>query len=99
MPRKSWGGFRHALLSVAQEQEFVAGWRAKAVAGELIVLSPMRADVEKKLGRKVAPEVFYRLVRRQRWRKVAPDTRHPKSDPVVQEEWKKKRCPNCWQPS
>jgi transposase len=98
-PRKSWGGRRHALLSLAQEKEFVASWRAKAEAGELIVLSAMRADLEKKLGRKVAPEVFYRLVRRQRWRKVAPDTRHPKSDPVVQEEWKKKRCPNCWRPS
>jgi transposase len=99
MARKSWGGRRHALLSVAQEKEFVSTWRAKAEAGELIVLSAMRADLEKKLGRKVAPEVFYRLVRRQRWRKVAPDTRHPKSDPVVQEEWKKKRCPNCWRPS
>lgn len=98
-PRKSWGGRRHALLALAQEKEFVASWRAKAEAGELIVLSAMRADLEKKLGRKVAPEVFYRLVRRQRWRKVAPDTRHPKSDPVVQEEWKKKRCPNCWRPS
>ena len=99
IPRKSWGGRRHALLSVAQEQEFVSTWRAKAEAGELIVLSPMRADLEKKLGRKVAPEVFYRLVRRQKWRKVAPDTRHPRGDPVVQEEWKKKRCRNCWRPS
>jgi len=98
-PRKAWGGRRHALLSVAQEQEFVSHWRAKAEAGELIVLSPMRADLEKRLGRKIAPEVFYRLVRRQRWRKVAPDTRHPKSDPAVQEEWKKKRCRNCWRPS
>jgi transposase len=99
IPRKSWGGRRHALLSMAEEKEFVSNWRAKAEAGELIVLSPMRADLEKKLGRKVAAEVFYRLVRRQRWRKVAPDTRHPKSDPVLQEEWKKKRCRNCWRPS
>jgi len=97
--RKSWGGRRHALLSVTEEKEFVSNWQAKAEAGELIVLSSMRVALEKKLGRKVAPEVFYRLVRRQRWRKVAPDTRHPKSDPVLQEEWKKKRCRSCWQPS
>jgi hypothetical protein len=84
---------------VAEEKEFVSNWRAKAEAGELIVLSTMRADLEKKLGRKVASEVFYRLVRRHRWRKVAPDTRHPKSDPLIQEEWKKKRCRNCWRPS
>ena len=89
MPRKPWGGRRHALLTVAEEKKFVSHWQAKAEAGELVVLSMMRADLEKQLGRKVAPEVFYRLVRRHRWRKVAPDTRHPKSDPVVQEEWKK----------
>jgi len=34
--------------------------------------------------------VVYRLVQRHRWRKVAPDTRHPKADPQVQSEWKKK---------
>ena len=97
-PRKPWGGRRHALLSTVEEDAFVAGWRAKAEAGELIVLSAMQDALEKKLGRKVAPEVFYRLVRRHQWRKVAPDTRHPKSDPVVQEEWKKKRCRRTWQP-
>ncbi|MEK7675971.1 MAG: winged helix-turn-helix domain-containing protein [Verrucomicrobiota bacterium] len=32
---------------------------------------------------------MYRFLARQGWRKVAPDTRHPKSDPQVQEDWKK----------
>ena len=32
------------------------------------------------------------------WRKVAPDTRHPKSDPLTQEQWKK-NSPMCWIPS
>ena len=90
-PRSPWGGRRHALLSEAQEGAFLSRWQAPAQAGELVVLSAMRADLEQQLGRTVAPEVFYRLVRRHRWRKVAPDTRHPKSDPAVQEEWKKKR--------
>jgi transposase len=97
-PPSAWGGRRRALLSVAEEKEFISRWQAKAHAGELVVLSTMREDLEAKLGRKVAPEVFYRLVRRHRWRKVAPDTRHPKSDPVVQEEWKKKRSQRSWQP-
>jgi hypothetical protein len=98
-PRKVWGGRRHALLSVAEEEAFVAKWLAKAEAGELVVLSAMRVDLEKQLGREVAPEVFYRLMHRHRWRKVAPDTRHPKSDPVQQEEWKKKRYRKSWRPS
>jgi hypothetical protein len=29
----------------------------------------------------------YRLLERHRWRKVAPDTRHPKAESAVQEEW------------
>jgi hypothetical protein len=33
--------------------------------------------------------VIYRLLARHGWRKVAPDTRHPKSKPEVQEAWKK----------
>jgi transposase len=89
LARKHWGGRRHALLPVAEEQAFVSKWRAKAEAGELVVLSAVRADLEQQLGRKVAAEVFYRLMHRHRWRKVAPDTRHPKSDALAQEEWKK----------
>src|SRR6266403_907837 len=57
IPRKSWGGRRHALLSVAEEKKFVSNWQAKAEAGELVVLSTMRADLAKQLGRKVAPGV------------------------------------------
>jgi transposase len=97
-PHSSWGGRRRALLSEAEEAAFLSRWQSQAEAGELIVLSTMRSELEKQLGRKVAPEVFYRLVRRHRWRKVAPDTRHPKSDPSTQEEWKKKRFHRSWRP-
>jgi hypothetical protein len=44
-----------------------------------------------------AASVVYRLLARHGWRKVAPDTRHPKSDPIAQEEWKK-NSPKRWQP-
>ena len=33
--------------------------------------------------------MVYRLLERHGWRKVAPDTRHPKAQPSVQDEWKK----------
>src|SRR5487761_739939 len=56
-----------------------------------------RAELAETLGRKVAPSVVYRLLARQGWRKVAPDTRHPKSDPLAQAEWKK-NSPRRWQP-
>lgn len=93
-----WGGRRRALLSQEQEQEFLAVWKAKAEQGQLVVLTPLRVALEKKVGRPVKPSVVYRLLERHRWRKVAPDTRHPKAQPSVQEEWKKKRFPKSWRP-
>ena len=64
----------------------------------MLVVSPLRAALAQQLGRPVAASVVYRLLARHGWRKVAPDTRHPKSDPDCQEEWKK-NSPKCWRPS
>ena len=98
-PDPSWGGRRRSLLSQEQEQEFLAAWKANAEQGQLVVLTPLRVALEKKLGRSIKPSVVYRLLERHRWRKVAPDTRHPKAQRSVQEEWKKKRFPKSWRPS
>jgi transposase len=96
--RPPWGGRRRALMSVEDEREFLADWKPKAEQGELVVLPPLRAALQKKLGRLVKPSVVYRLLQRHRWRKVAPDTRHPKAEPAVQDEWKKKRFRKSWWP-
>ena len=96
--RRNWGGRRNALLTVEEEEEFLAPWLEQARAGGMLVVSPLRAALAQQLRKSVKASVVYRLLARHGWRKVAPDTRHPKSDPQVQEEWKKnfrKR----WQPS
>ena len=64
----------------------------------MLVVSPLRAALAQKLGRAVTHSVVYRMLARHGWRKVAPDTRHPKSDPAAQEEWKK-NSPKLWRPS
>lgn len=95
--RPPWGGRRRALMTVEEEKTFLGPWAEQARSAGVLVLSPLRAALAEKLGRRVAPSVVYRLLARHGWRKVAPDTRHPKSDPVAQAEWKKnfrKR----WQP-
>jgi transposase len=97
-PRPPWGGRRRALMSLANEQAFLDTWRDKAERGELVVLTPLMAALEQNLGRRVKPSVVYRLLERHRWRKVAPDTRHPKAEPSVQQEWKKKRYQKIWRP-
>ncbi len=87
--RKRWGGRRRALLGEEEEREFLKPWAEQAEAGGVLVVSAIRAALAQHLGRPVAATVVYRLLARHGWRKVAPDTRHPKSDPKVQEEWKK----------
>jgi transposase len=89
VPRKIWGGRRRSLMSLTEEREFLQPWEKQAKEGGVLVLSPMRAALAQKLGRPVNRSVVWRLLARQGWRKVAPDTRHPKSDPQVQEAWKK----------
>jgi len=96
--RPSWGGRRRASLTPEEERSFLAPWAQASNAGGILVVSPLRAALAQKLGRPVAASVVYRMLARHGWRKVAPDTRHPKSDPQVQEEWKK-NCPKRWQPS
>ena len=87
--RPSWGGRRRAWMSAQEEQDFLRPWAEQALAGGVLVLSPIRAALAQRLGRKVATSVVYRFLARHGWRKVAPDTRHPKSDPQIQEAWKK----------
>jgi transposase len=94
---RNWGGRRQSLLTSEEESAFLKPWLQSAAAGHLVVVSPMRAALAQQLGQPVKPSVVYRLLARHGWRKVAPDTRHPKSEPAVQEEWKK-NSPKCWKP-
>ena len=95
---RGWGGRRHALMSMEEEKAFLSPWLEQAGDGGIVVVSPLRAALAQRIGHPVAASVVYRLLARHTWRKVAPDTRHPKSDPVVQEEWKKNFL-RSWRPS
>jgi transposase len=94
---RNWGGRRQSLLTPEEEEAFLKPWLESAAAGSLVVVSPIRAALAQRLGKPVKPSVVYRLLARHGWRKVAPDTRHPKSKPEVQEAWKK-NSPKRWQP-
>ena len=93
-----WGGRRREAMSIEQEREFLQPWAQASTDGGMLVVAPLRAALAQALGRPVAHSVVYRLLARHGWRKVAPDTRHPKSDPTEQEAWKK-NFPACWRPS
>ena len=70
-------------MTLEEEKAFLAPWVEQARPAGMLVVSPLRAALAEKLGRRVAPSVVYRLLARHRWWKIAPETQHPKSDPAA----------------
>ena len=85
----SWGGRRRQHLSLEEETRFLEPWIQKAEEGGVLVVPPIHAALEDRLGRSVAASTVYRMLARHGWRKVEPDTCHPKRDAEAQEEFKK----------
>ena len=87
--RGSWGGRRRCLMTLEDEMAFLEPWMQQAQTAGMLIVGPLQAALAQKLGRKIRPSVAYRMLARHGWRKLTPDTRHPKSDPAKQEDWKK----------
>jgi len=86
---KRRGGRHHQKMSVEEEKSFLEPWREQAAKGQMIVVAPLRQALSERLGATVGEVYVYRLLARNGWRKLAPDTRHPKADAQAQEQWKK----------
>ena len=107
-PTRQWGGRRNCWLTWEEKKEFLAPWLKLALTGSLLVVAPMRAALAERLGQPIRAWLLYRMpfgpepaegLARHGWRKAAPDTRHPKSNPAAQEAWKKNsrmRWQPCW---
>lgn len=88
-PGKQRGGRHHQLLSPEEEEAFLAPWVEKAKEGGVLVVPPIHQALEERVGHRVPRSTVYRLLARHGWRKIAPDTRHPKADAVAQDDFKK----------
>lgn len=97
-PKNSWGGRRRCTMTIEEEREFLDQWIAKATVGGVLTVPPIHAALVRRLSRDIPLSTTYRLLARHGWRKVQPDTKHPKSDPALQEEFKK-NSPKQWRPS
>jgi transposase len=89
LPKGKWGGRRRQLLSVEEEKQFLEQWTKKAEAWGVLVVPPIHEALEKRLGRRVPASTVYRMLARHGWRKVTPDTCHPKRDEQAQHDFKK----------
>ncbi len=96
-PMNLWGGRRHCVMTIEEEKEFLAQWIDKATIGGVLTVPPIHAALVERLGRDIPMSTTYRLLARHGWRKVQSDTKHPKSDPALQDEFKKKY-PKQWRP-
>ena len=87
--RNTWGGRRHYSMTIEEELDFLRPWEARAIEGGVLSVPPIHAALVERLGRSIPISTTYRLLARHGWRKVQPDTKHPKSQPAIQEEFKK----------
>jgi hypothetical protein len=87
--RKEWGGRRRQNMTFDEEQNLLAPFFEKAKEGGVLIVTPIKIAYEEKTERAVAESTIYRMLARHNWRKLAPDTRHPKANPEIQGEYKK----------
>ena len=95
--KNTWGGRRRCTMTIEEEQEFLRDWEARAIEGGVLSVPPIHSALVEKLGRSIPISTTYRLLARHGWRKVQPDTKHPKSDQAIQEEYKKNSL-KLWRP-
>lgn len=91
---KGHGGRRREHLPEEAERSFLIQWHEDAIAGKVVTIANMKEDYEVKSGKPMSDVGFYKLMRRHRWRKLKPDSKHPKSDFQKQEGFKKKSVPS-----
>lgn len=88
--KKLGGGRKHFLLTPQEEAEILKPFFEKASNGELVGIDELKQAFEANLGREVTQDYMYKMLKRNKWRKVVPDKEHPKNDPEKAEEFKKK---------
>jgi hypothetical protein len=84
-------------MSAEQERAVLAPFLDRARTGGILVVGQVKTELEARLGRVLALPSVYNLLHRHGWRKLAPDQRHPQSDPLAQQE--RKKTPRAARPS
>lgn len=80
-----YGGNRRNM-SLEEEAKLIEPFRQRASQGQMIEVSEIKAAYEKAVGHTIGGSQIYYVLRRHRWRKVMPRSKHPKkaSDEVIE---------------
>jgi transposase len=84
-------GGNKRYLSEEENSEFLKIFEEKAEKGQMLIVTEIKKEYEKKIGKEVPNSTIYRILARQKWRKVMPRSKHPKSKPEEQEAYKKNK--------
>jgi Winged helix-turn helix len=57
--------------------------------GGVVIIPRVKSLIEKELGKTMALSGLYRMLHRHNWRKLAPDTQHPKRNSQARDAWEK----------
>lgn len=68
----------HRNMSYEEEQEILDRFQEAAKAGQVITVKEIKAAFDEKLGRDTGRGYIYMLLKRHKWRKLKPRSRHPK---------------------
>ncbi|KAB2833329.1 MAG: winged helix-turn-helix domain-containing protein [Candidatus Brocadia sp.] len=84
---KGRGGKRYSNLTINQEKELLDSFFEKAKSGGVLVVSEIKIAYEKLFNKKVPKSTIYRMLARHGWPKIAPRSKHLRTDFAVQEEF------------
>ncbi|MEW5967543.1 MAG: winged helix-turn-helix domain-containing protein [Pseudomonadota bacterium] len=88
-PRSKRALRNRANATLEREAQILDEVLAGAMRGGVIVVPPLKDKIAERLGKPVALSTIYRMLARNGWRKLAPDTAHPQGDAAAREDWKK----------
>ena len=89
LKRKPRGGRFREHLSMEEESAVLATFLTTAEAGGVLVVSEVKAALERAAGQSYHPNTVYTILARHGWRKIAPRRRHPQADAAKQADFKK----------
>jgi transposase len=83
------GGNRRNM-PLEEEREFIAGFKEKAEKGQFVTVKEIKVAYCAKIGHKCGNGQIYRVLKRQKWRKVVPRKEHPNKASEAEIEASKK---------
>jgi transposase len=90
MKTKPTGGRMWAHTTLEEEKKLLDEFLESARLGLIITVQVIQKRAQEKLGKPVSIFYVYDLLHRHGWSKQTPRPKHPKSNPKIQEEFKKK---------